>query len=486
MINLPMRFALRIIVVTAFAGSVHAQLLSDNFNGTSIDTSLWQVSTPFPNSSMTESGGNGVFENRGRLLSVASLPTSIDVTGSFEFTANIHDQFEVILRTNGVSTNPAGSLDNGIYFDFAIQSDTGDTANQIHIRDASYPNGIVELATGTFPMTLNTFYSFRITDDGTNLALYINDLAHPLLIAADSNSYGSQLGLNNREGNGSISAGSVSQLDFINVVLGANLHDNFNGTLINTSLWQISEPFSGASVTESGGNAIFDNRGRLITQRNYPAPFVMTGAFTITGASSDEFKLVIRTDGTFVNGHFGESVNGFMIRFRSSSFFADNEVTIQEIDGTAFSGWTGTLNVNTEYQFKIIDDGSNISVFFGDMSSPKATVSSTDSWGSKLAFYNREQTGPIMHETQLDYIDVTHEPAGKQIKSISKIGSTVTLTIDSFTNFNYQLQHADSLTSAFANIGSPQAGFTGTTLTLSDPNASGSAGFYRVIIPPQN
>src|SRR5437763_6173156 len=152
---------------------------------------------------------------------------------------------------------------------------------------------------------------------------------------------------------------------------GQLLHDDFNGTSINTNLWQTSEPFSGSSITESGGNAIFDNRGRLITMANYPGPNSISGAFSITGANSDEFKVVIRTDGTFGDDQFGESANGFIVRFRSSSFFASDEVSILEIGGTASAGWTGTLNLNTKYQFKIVDDGNNIYVFLGNMSAPK-------------------------------------------------------------------------------------------------------------------
>ena len=137
--------------------------------------------------------------------------------GRFEFTGNIHDQFQVVLRTDGVTTNPSAEFDNGIHFKFAIESDTGSTANQVYISDTSYPQETF-LALGTFPLSLNTFYNFWITDDGTNLALYINDFVNPFLTATDSNFYGSQLGLYNREGNGAISAGSVTQLDFINVV----------------------------------------------------------------------------------------------------------------------------------------------------------------------------------------------------------------------------------------------------------------------------
>src|SRR5437016_6429362 len=186
------------------------------------------------------------------------------------------------------------------------------------------------------------------------------------------------------------------------------LHDDFNGTSIDTNLWQTSEPFSGSSITESGGNAIFDNRGRLITLANHPGPNSISGAFAITGANSDEFKVVIRTDGTFVNDQFGESANGFIVRFRSNSFFASDEVSIQEIGGTAFSGWTGTLNLNTKYQFKIVDDGNNIYVFLGNMSAPKVVLTSSDSFGNKLVFYNREQINSIMHETKLDYVQTNY------------------------------------------------------------------------------
>lgn len=213
----PIRLLLYCLFASIFLDTANGQILHDDFNGSAIDTSRWSVFTPFPNSSMTESGGNAVFENRGTLLSVTSLPQSIDITGSFEFTGNSHDQFDVVLRTNSADTNPFGVFDKGIYFEFAIQSDTGDTTNQIHIVDFSYPDYAVDLATGTFLMTDNTFYNFRITDDGTNLALYINDLTNPFLTATDSNSYGSQLGLLNREGNGSISAGSITQLDYIDV-----------------------------------------------------------------------------------------------------------------------------------------------------------------------------------------------------------------------------------------------------------------------------
>jgi len=37
---------------------------------------------------------------------------------------------------------------------------------------------------------------------------------------------------------------------------------------------------------------------------------------------------------------------------------------------------------------------------------------------------------------------------------------------------------------SFANIGAPQTGSTGTTLVFTDPTATGSSGFYRLVVKP--
>lgn len=68
-----------------------------------------------------------------------------------------------------------------------------------------------------------------------------------------------------------------------------------------------------------------------------------------------------------------------------------------------------------------------------------------------------------------------------RVKSSTRVGTTVTLTIDGYTGHTYQLQRNIALSgSTFANIGSPQAGLTGNTLTFVDQNATGASGFYRV------
>ncbi|MEI6702438.1 MAG: PEP-CTERM sorting domain-containing protein [Deltaproteobacteria bacterium] len=199
----------------------YGDLLNDQFNDSQIDPSTWLMFAPFSDSSMTESGGNAVFTNRGRLLTINSFPTNIDITGRFEFTGNTHDQFYIVTRTDGTATNPWGGIDNGIGFAFAIQNDSNNTSNNIGIARMDWPSGGAVLTTGTFSLSLNTFYDFRITDDGTNVALYISDLSNPFLTASDSTVFGDKIAMFNREGAGGgslISAGSVTQLDYVQIV----------------------------------------------------------------------------------------------------------------------------------------------------------------------------------------------------------------------------------------------------------------------------
>ena len=209
--------------LTALSLTHHAAaaLFYDDFNDGMIDTGSWQASTPFGDSSITESGGNAVFLDRGRLLSLTSLPTSIDVTGRFTFTGNVRDEFKILTRTDGTTTNPFGEFDLGISFRFQIQDDGGSTTNNIKIFRHGYPGASPALALGTFGLALNTAYDFRITDNGTDLALYINNLTTPFLTATDSTVIGNRLGIYNREGSGggsSISDGSVTRLDYVQVV----------------------------------------------------------------------------------------------------------------------------------------------------------------------------------------------------------------------------------------------------------------------------
>ncbi len=71
-----------------------------------------------------------------------------------------------------------------------------------------------------------------------------------------------------------------------------------------------------------------------------------------------------------------------------------------------------------------------------------------------------------------------------KVKAISMAGTTVSLTIDSYTGHTYQLQSSPSPGGTFANVPSSamQNGDSGSVLTFSDTGAGGAAGYYRIAV----
>src|SRR5437660_11834486 len=79
--------------------SAFAVEISDDFNGETINSALWDVSLPFSTSQVYEAGGNAVLISRGGLNTVASFPDAVDIQGRFEFAAS-SDHFRVVFRSD--------------------------------------------------------------------------------------------------------------------------------------------------------------------------------------------------------------------------------------------------------------------------------------------------------------------------------------------------------------------------------------------------
>jgi autotransporter-associated beta strand protein len=70
-------------------------------------------------------------------------------------------------------------------------------------------------------------------------------------------------------------------------------------------------------------------------------------------------------------------------------------------------------------------------------------------------------------------------------RSVNLAGGKLTLTVDGVPGHTYQLQRGDALTSnTFADIGVPQSGATGASLTFTDNHPIPKLGFYRVRMTP--
>ena len=76
------------------------------------------------------------------------------------------------------------------------------------------------------------------------------------------------------------------------------------------------------------------------------------------------------------------------------------------------------------------------------------------------------------------------------MSSVSKVGSTLALTVPTYSSHTYQMQRADSLTApVWTNVAAAQTGLTQsnglpTARTFTDPAATGPQRFYRVTVTP--
>jgi len=150
--NILLSLALASLLALSSTGQV---LLTDDFNGTSIDTSLWQPSAAFANSSVTEGGGLAMFVNRGRLLSVANFTGAIDIRGRFRFSGENADCLALNLRTDGAYITDTGDVLNAVTVVLRLQNE-GDPGN-ITVVDHSSGGNSVRLGYANFTLRLNTF-----------------------------------------------------------------------------------------------------------------------------------------------------------------------------------------------------------------------------------------------------------------------------------------------------------------------------------------
>jgi len=186
--------------------SAQSAVLVDNFDGSSIDASTWAVSTPFPASSVTASAGNAEFRSRGRLLSVADLPASVEITGRVKFLGG-RDALHIVTRTDGVTTNPHGEFDTGLRF--VIFSD-GEISR---VEISPVRNWVsIAYAAAYAPVPQGVWLDFKLVDTGSEAMIFFGDMNSPKLTLGVPDVLGSKLGVFNIE-----SIGSHALLDYISV-----------------------------------------------------------------------------------------------------------------------------------------------------------------------------------------------------------------------------------------------------------------------------
>lgn len=201
-------------------------------------------------------------------------------------------------------------------------------------------------------------------------------------------------------------------LPLLALPLRADLIDSFNGISLDTSKWTASEPFSDSSVSVSGGNLILDNRGRVVTQESYSGTVDLVMAFQLTGSAHDVFKILMRTDGVSTNAP-GEFDDGLYTEFavQGDTGSTTNNIKMGGLTGHMALG-TYAFSLNTTYLIRLLDDGTNLTLYINDLINPFLSISTDERGGNQVGFYNREGAGAgsgisAGSEVKVDFVSIS-------------------------------------------------------------------------------
>jgi len=200
-----------------------SQTIIDTFSGSGApDSSKWTYAKPYADSNVYQSGGYLNLLNRGTLFSKNEFGSYIEISGSMKFTGSSKDNIRLFLRTDKYMTpsNASSQLTHGIQIGFApgygagISEFYGFPAGSDKPSD---PDGWEPLAgtTGSGYFSMNVEETFKVTDDGYTINLFLRDMNTPVATATSTLRYAGFFAIQNREG----SAGGSGESNGSNVAI---------------------------------------------------------------------------------------------------------------------------------------------------------------------------------------------------------------------------------------------------------------------------
>lgn len=179
------------LLLGAAPGWAQGALLFDDFNGTKVDTARWKVVLPYQNtppSTVQETNGFVELFRRGILEAQDAVSGPLDIEGRFRFVGD-SDTLSIVFRSDLTVTNLAER--RGVQA--ALQQGTG----RVFLIPEPYATTPI---TGTYLIGKDTNVSFRVTDQGDTVRLYLQDFLQPVLSVTITNRRGSRLALYNLNG----------------------------------------------------------------------------------------------------------------------------------------------------------------------------------------------------------------------------------------------------------------------------------------------
>ncbi|MGA9115311.1 MAG: FlgD immunoglobulin-like domain containing protein [Bacteroidota bacterium] len=389
----------------ASGGTALSNLVSDNFNSSGLNTSLWTFTNP---------RGDAIVSMTGSLLQV-EVPGGVshDVWSDGNFAPRVmqsadNTNFEVEVR---FASTPSYRLQiqgilveqdagNFIRFDFVRN------ALSLNAFSASFTNGVPTTRVNT-PITPGTTlllrvkrlghqWTFSYSGDGLTWT-QAGQFTHPLVVSTAGVFFGNQ---------GDPAPGFLGQADYfmntdapITQASAAIVSDNFNAPALNTGLWNFSNPRSDAALSMTGSEARVvvpggqahdvwsdGNFAPRIMQTVGNADFEVEARFTSIPVSKFQMEgILVQQDQTaFIRFDFvrnASTLNVFAATFTGG--LPTTRFNIPITGGSALlmrvkrsgSRWTCTYSTNgtswiTAGQFEHSMSVNAVGVFFGNAGSP--------------------------------------------------------------------------------------------------------------------
>ena len=203
-----LKYALPLLITLFTNPTIYAQtLVSDDFNGSSVNSSIWNTVLPFGQSQISESGGYLTTTGRGILETVAGFSSPYMVSGAVTLN-NSFEHFEITLRSN-LQTGYQ-STDGSFYYELTgVKAEFSADGNQISIQEFT-PTDTTILSQASYSLSIGQTYDFSVTDTGSEIDFAINGVS--LLSAMTTYSTGNQIAFQSREFND-----TSSSLDFVSI-----------------------------------------------------------------------------------------------------------------------------------------------------------------------------------------------------------------------------------------------------------------------------
>lgn len=193
------------------------------------------------------------------------------------------------------------------------------------------------------------------------------------------------------------------------------LYDNFSGNQLNTTNWIANVPYSDSAVIVNNG-LDFQNGGGIITADAQGAFNDITGEFNYAGSSYDQFGVLLRSNGALRFGSYGTFSDGVYVEFnlRSGDQGTFNNNIKIDVPNQQFTA-TYPMDVGSSFNFRIVDTGTEVSVFIGDLTNPILTATTSFAPGDLIAFQNREGAGNGSYisagsDTHIDFLSIESVP----------------------------------------------------------------------------